>query len=654
MLVPRSASRASWVARTTSKTAALVRLQLRQDKASPVFPAVPSCIGLRFHRGQVRLAMAGAGITGGFRTRHAALLAAAGMAAFAVPAAAQEDDGWVAQEVVQQLPAKNSLSLNAALGRLGKNPRDVEALIDAGKAALAMGDADAAVGFFSRADQVSPGNPRVKAGLAGSLVRNENPFDAIPLFEEAERGGGLDGAFAADRALAYDLVGDNATAQKYYRQVLAQGANDEATRRLALSLAMSGDKQGAERTLAPLLALRDKPAFRTRAFALAIAGDVEGAVGIAHATLPQGMAAAMAPYLRYMPRLTRAQQAAAANFGHFPRASEIGRDDPRIARYTAAADAAAAAQLAKANAATGSSRARGKNSRDRGRSAKVAAATPPPVAPPEPPQVSREISAPGFGSKPVAKPVTASSAPVRNAPAPASPPPVQPAPQRPATALPQSAPSSSQIGVIPPRVPTPTSAQAAGVPAPSSPQASPSVTGSVAGSAVPKPPVPPVIAQPSATTPAPLQSAPAQPARPRVADAFGDFGGQAPEAAPTPGAVDIRKITPARPKPKEEAKPAKPAPPSHPSRIWVQLATGRNKDALGFDWRKMTREAPEQFRGKKPNVSASGQSNRLLAGPFPSEAAATTFITQLRRAKIDGAFVWTSPAGQVVDTLTTP
>jgi hypothetical protein len=86
----------------------------------------------------------------------------------------------------------------------------------------------------------------------------------------------------------------------------------------------------------------------------------------------------------------------------------------------------------------------------------------------------------------------------------------------------------------------------------------------------------------------------------------------------------------------------------------VQVAAGRNKDALAFDWRKMAREAPEQFRGKKANVSAFGQSNRLLAGPFPSEAAATTFITQLRRANVDGAFVWNSPAGQVVDALPTP
>lgn len=91
--------------------------------------------------------------------------------------------------------------------------------------------------------------------------------------------------------------------------------------------------------------------------------------------------------------------------------------------------------------------------------------------------------------------------------------------------------------------------------------------------------------------------------------------------------------------------------PSHPSRIWVQVATGRDKAALGHDWRRMVREAAEVFRGKQGSISAWGQTNRLLTGPFPSEAAANAFIAQLRRADVNGAFVWTSPAGQVVDSL---
>ncbi len=56
--------------------------------------------------------------------------------------------------------------------------------------------------------------------------------------------------------------------------------------------------------------------------------------------LPERLSSRLAPYLRYMPRLTRAQQAAAANLGVFPRAAEIGRDDPALAAYAAPAAAA--------------------------------------------------------------------------------------------------------------------------------------------------------------------------------------------------------------------------------------------------------------------------------------------------------------------------
>ncbi len=83
----------------------------------------------------------------------------------------------------------------------------------------------------------------------------------------------------------------------------------------------------------------------------------------------------------------------------------------------------------------------------------------------------------------------------------------------------------------------------------------------------------------------------------------------------------------------------------------MQLATGRDKSALRFDFRRLAKQAEAQFKGKSASVSAWGQTNRLLTGPFQSEASANSFIAQLRRANIDGAFVWTSPAGQVVDAL---
>jgi hypothetical protein len=130
-----------------------------------------------------------------------------------------------------------------------------------------------------------------------------------------------------------------------------------------------------------------------------------------------------------------------------------------------------------------------------------------------------------------------------------------------------------------------------------------------------------------------------------VADAFADLALPAAPAAPAPGAVDIRKIAPARPKPVEPPKP------SHPSRIWVQVGVGRDKSALGFTWRGLVKDEPELMRSKSPAISDWGRTNRLLTGPFATEAAAGAFLAKLKKAGLD-AFVWTSPAGQVVDELT--
>ena len=146
---------------------------------------------------------------GGRNRRLAKVLAGAALVAAGCWAAPGD---VLAQPVVQSVPDGGSRMLNAALARLARDPRDLAALIDAGNAALQMGDVDAAVGFFSRADQLSPNNMRVKAGLAGALVRSENPYDAIPLFTEAERAGAMDAMLLSDRGLAYDLVGDNTTA----------------------------------------------------------------------------------------------------------------------------------------------------------------------------------------------------------------------------------------------------------------------------------------------------------------------------------------------------------------------------------------------------------------------------------------------------------
>lgn len=175
-------------------------------------------------------------------------------------------------------------------------------------------------------------------------------------------------------------------------------------------------------------------------------------------------------------------------------------------------------------------------------------------------------------------------------------------------------------------------------------------------------------------TPPPSPAPAPQPATERkfgsVADAFADFDlSAAPPVAARAGAVDITKINVVREAPpapkvekpveaaksaqeKQAEKPKKPEPkkPQHPSRIWVQVATGRDKNALAFDWRRMNRQQAELFKGRTPYVTAWGQTNRLLTGPFPTDAAARDYLKKLKAAELD-SFAFTSAEGQVVDAL---
>lgn len=280
------------------------------------------------------------GLRHGASSLVVAVLAVAGPA----EAAAQQDPSagssapvaTTAVPVVQSTAPSPTRQLNAALARLARDPRDMIALLDAGGAALDLGDTDAAIGFLTRAEQVSPGNAGVRARIAIAMLRSSQPFEAIRWFDLADQAGFNRAEMATERGLAYDLIGDNAAAQRQYQLAIAGGQNDEASRRYALSLVIAGDRRGAELVIQPLLERRDRGAWRVRTFIMAIAGQSEEAEGIARATMPADLAAAISPYLRYMPRLTPAQQAAAANLGRFPRAADIGRDDPQIVQYALA------------------------------------------------------------------------------------------------------------------------------------------------------------------------------------------------------------------------------------------------------------------------------------------------------------------------------
>lgn len=270
----------------------------------------------------------------------AVLLLTAPLVAAPQPADDDEPLASVSHPVVEPVAPSAGKALNAALERLARDPRNVEALTNAGSAALTLGDTEAALGFYARAAEIAPQNLAVKVAIAGAQLRLGDPVEALGRYADAERGGADPAGFALDRGLAYALVGDTTSAATQYRLVMARSADaglrDEAARRLAIALAIAGDRRAADLALLDQLQRQDRAAWRAHVFVLAITGKADDAVALARATLPADLASEIGPYLRFIARLTPAQQAAAASLGRFPRAADIGRDDPRVAAYALA------------------------------------------------------------------------------------------------------------------------------------------------------------------------------------------------------------------------------------------------------------------------------------------------------------------------------
>ena len=234
---------------------------------------------------------------------------AAGVAVVAAPASAQGSYS----------PYNETAS--AALARyvraLADDPKDFNSLIGAGRAALELGDAQAAAGFFARADAVNPRSPQPQAGMGAVQVANGDAKAAMPYFTRAQQLGATQTVLGCDRGLAYDLMGQQSKAQADYRAALSSADSDEARRRLALSLAISGDKAGALAALAPLSAKGDSAVPRVRAFVLALAGDSKSAMTAIDAAMP-GSWARVSPFLQRLPSLPAGAKAAAVNLGIFP------------------------------------------------------------------------------------------------------------------------------------------------------------------------------------------------------------------------------------------------------------------------------------------------------------------------------------------------
>lgn len=505
-----------------------------------------------------------------------------------------------AQEVVQRLPSAEERALTEALQTLARNPNERRALLTAGRSALALGDTDAALGFFSRLRDLDPGSSDALAGLAAVQVRRNEPVLALSLFDNVGDDALRDLSIVAERGLAYDLVGDQARAQAIYREALAVTRSEELVRRLSLSQAIAGDREASEATLLPLLQRQNKAAWRTRAFALAILGASDEAVTVANAVMPAGLAREMEPFLRIMPRLTAAQQAAAANLGQFPRSSQIGRDTPEIAAYVRSPQSAAQGRRQPGDGLV--------------------------------PQ--GQPFGPGAGTRQASRPEPADAV-TRDSDGEVL--------ARQATTL-----RDRQSRTAVPRERT--DSVPAADPAPSNPETR---AGEVSRSTLPtqeqgaaapvEQPVQPSAGFDLSQVPSTTREEPVAEPEPDFASAFGDFARPTVDPDASEGGVDVTGIEPARPQPED------PPPPPNPARIWVQLGIGRDVDALAFDWRRLQRRH-SQLEGRDGYRAGLGQTNRMVTGPFASRAEAMDLVNALKEAGHD-SLVWRSEDGEKVILL---
>ncbi|QIL03067.1 hypothetical protein G7078_09950 [Sphingomonas sinipercae] len=232
-----------------------------------------------------------------------------------------------------QMPAyveSPSDALARSIRVLATSPKDFNALVAAGRASLALGDAQSAAGFYARAAEVNGNNPVAQAGIGAALVGSGDPQAALTYFARAQQLGASVTSFGCDRGLAFDLLGQQALAQTDYRVAMLGTDRDEATRRLALSQAIGGNVPAALTTLQPLLLRRDPGATRVKSLVLALAGDVVGAKAALDSMMP-GASLRMDPFFRKLPQLSASEKAAAVHLGVFPGAagsSYAGADSP--------------------------------------------------------------------------------------------------------------------------------------------------------------------------------------------------------------------------------------------------------------------------------------------------------------------------------------
>jgi Flp pilus assembly protein TadD len=535
-----------------------------------------------------------------------ALVFSAGGLSSAVQAQAVDESALEALD--QQTPAvvpnivepAGAVELRDAMRRISFSPSDADALADAGNASLLLGDANAALNFFTRANAIRPNNSRIVSGLAIATVRTENPFEALRLFDDAVRLGASERSIAADRALAFDLLGNFGRAQQDYQLARTVASSDDIIIRQAVSLSLAGQKEQADAMLVPLLQRNSPTAWRARAFMLAARGDLRESNKVAQGFMDAPSAQKMERFFRLMPNLTGAQQAAAIHLGHFPTSQSVGRDSEQVRRVAATSQQPAVGpgqnRLIPSGAPLGTkptavrdakSEAKPQSKPDRKTQERVAVqATVPPTPRPDPVVAKVEPAVTVAAATPAAQePVSLAAA-----------------------TPPQTAPA--KIIAAPTSVPASTASASA--------SAGFSLDAIVGAIEIPES-----------------------------------------EQRPSEIPVDLKKLKPVTPKAAADASKAAKIDPkaaakakleaANPARIWVQIATGE-ASGLGFDYRKLTKSNAVLFKAQKPWTSPWGKTARLLVGPFADVKAAKKWEGDFKKAGGD-AFMWKSEIGVPVNAL---
>lgn len=605
-----------------------------------------------------------------------------------------------------------AVELRTAMRRISYNSTDADALADAGNASLMLGDANAALNFFTRANAVRPNNGRIVAGLAAATVRTENPFEALRLFDDAIRLGISDRTIAKDRALAYDLLGNFDRAQQDYKLARTAATSDDLLIRQSISLSLAGQKAEADAMLVPLLQKNSAAAWRARAFMLAARGELRESTKVTQGFMDAASAQRMERYLRLMPDLTGAQQAAAIHLGHFPASQYVGRDSDQLRRVASTIPPVAPSPnesrlipagnpLGPKTASSAPTKNEKRPERRRDRRAreqaeiKVAIANIPDAV--KLPKTDRSrlgtdgarakideaqaarVSTISTGEMPPpesARTLVSVALPARKETVAVAPPAQQqPVVQQQAVLPSNNAITSVRVPVAEPGLTTPIMSAP---PVTATPLSAPTVTATggsevvaTSTAALQGPitigmPVAPAGARAvaSAAIIEPINPAPA--VQPTATPAF-DLASivsaiEIPESEQKPSAipVDLKKIRPATPKvaavdtgtkAKVDPKVAAKAKleASNPARFWVQIATGE-ASALGFDYRKWTKKSAELFKGHNGWTSAWGKTSRLLVGPFADMKVAKKWESDFKKAGGDG-FMWKSENGVVVTAL---